>query len=149
MNIFYIDPSPIKAARMMSQKHVIKMILESGQLLSSAHYLRDQRSDLYRPAFLNHPCTIWTAENSANYTWLYQHFKELATIYYERSGRQHKTWSDLGERLAHLPIHIPDATEMTPTPLVMPKEYWVEGDSIGSYRNYYEAEKLFTDADLS
>ena len=132
----------------MSYKHVIKMTLECGQLLSGAHYLCDQVNTLYRPSHLNHPCTIWTASNSANYVWLYNHFKELATIYRERSGRDHKTWTDLHERLSLLPLNIPQVSEMSPMPLnSVPEQYRVLGDPLQSYRNYYEAEKLFTDDD--
>jgi len=41
MNIFYLDKDPIKAAEMSCDKHVCKMIIESAQMLSTAHRIID------------------------------------------------------------------------------------------------------------
>jgi len=41
MNVFYLDRNPITAAQMHCDKHVVKMILEYAQLLSTAHRLLD------------------------------------------------------------------------------------------------------------
>ena len=41
MNIFVLDRDPIQAAKYMCDKHVVKMILESCQLLSTAHRVLD------------------------------------------------------------------------------------------------------------
>ena len=41
MNIFYLDRDPVIAAQMMCDKHVVKMILESAQMLSTAHRVLD------------------------------------------------------------------------------------------------------------
>ena len=38
MNIFYLDSDPIIAAQMQCDKHVVKMILESTQLLYTANH---------------------------------------------------------------------------------------------------------------
>ena len=43
MNIFCLDQDPHLAARMHCDKHVVKMILEYGQMLSTAHRMRDGR----------------------------------------------------------------------------------------------------------
>ena len=51
MNIFYLDPRPDTAAEMHCDKHVVKMIIEYGQLLSTAHRVLDgddAHPDLYR-----------------------------------------------------------------------------------------------------
>ena len=54
MNIFILDKNPITAAQMLCDRHVPKMIVESGQMLSTAHRLLDgipekRRSNLVRP----------------------------------------------------------------------------------------------------
>ena len=37
MNIFYLDKNPKRAAQLQYNKHVVKMILESAQMLCTAH----------------------------------------------------------------------------------------------------------------
>ena len=41
MNIFYLDTDPVLAAQMQCDKHVVKMILESAQMLCTAHRVLD------------------------------------------------------------------------------------------------------------
>ena len=61
MNIFYLDKDPVKAAQVQYNKHVVKMILESAQMLCTAHHVYgDPDSVPYKQAHLNHPSTIWT-----------------------------------------------------------------------------------------
>ena len=72
MNIFYIDKDPIKAAQMACDKHVVKMILETAQLLCTAHRVIDgvdlqmnsllEETTMYRATHINHPSTKWVRE---------------------------------------------------------------------------------------
>jgi hypothetical protein len=82
MNIFYLDKNPVIAAQMMCDKHVVKMILESAQMLSTA--VRVQSGDetanelgLYKMAHKNHPSTIWARTSYFNFIWLYKHMIAL------------------------------------------------------------------------
>ena len=64
MNIFYLSRDPHEAARLQCDRHVVKMILETAQMLCTAHrYLDgDERADklgMYKTAHLNHPSTKW------------------------------------------------------------------------------------------
>ena len=82
MNIFYLDRNPVIAAQMMCDKHVVKMILESAQMLSTAHRVLDgddraNETGLYKMAHKNHPSTIWVRASSENYRWLWKHFDAL------------------------------------------------------------------------
>ena len=70
MNIFYLTHNPMECAEQHCDKHVVKMILEYAQLLSTAHRLLDNNQKVYKTAFKNHPSTIWTRENKSNYRWL-------------------------------------------------------------------------------
>ncbi len=108
MNIFYTDSDPKIAAQNMVDRHVVKMILESAQLLSTAHRLIDSESEdiLYKSTHINHPSSIWTRENSANYDWLYEHFIALGEEYTHRYSRKHLTIEKLGEILKTTPKNI-------------------------------------------
>ena len=72
MNIFYLDSDPYVAAKMHCDKHVVKMILESAQMLSTAHRVLDgdeyaDERGLYKMAHKNHPSTIWVRTSTDNY----------------------------------------------------------------------------------
>jgi hypothetical protein len=127
MNIFYVDKDPFKAAAMLPDKLVVKMPLESAQMLSTVHrvYNGDAWCDmagLYKTAHLNHPCTIWARESVMNYKWLYSHFHALSDEYTKRYGKVHASWSKLHKKLAEVPIHIPKF-KLTPPAQAMPDQY--------------------------
>jgi hypothetical protein len=89
MNIFYIHENPTISAKAMSNKHVVKMILESAQLLSTAHHILDKStsSELYKPTHKNHPSAIWVRQSYKNYQWLYNHFISLCEEYTKRYNK--------------------------------------------------------------
>ena len=110
MNIFYLDKDPVIAAQMSCDKHCVKMILESAQMLSTAHRVLDgdKYADdvgLYKMAHKNHPSTIWVRSSSANYDWLWKHMRALMREYTHRYGKIHAT-ERLNEPLAKLPTNI-------------------------------------------
>jgi hypothetical protein len=102
MNIFVLDPSPILAARAQHDRHVVKMILESCQMLSGAaqhseckrlQFLLDdfERELLYKPTHTNHPASKWVRESLHNFVWLTIHLDELLREYHRRfPGKTHK-----------------------------------------------------------
>ena len=79
MNIFYLHQDPVKAAQYQYNKHVVKMILESAQMLCTAHHcIMGEDADVpYKPAHRNHPSTIWARQSGQNYAWLYYHMMSL------------------------------------------------------------------------
>mgnify|MGYP001191264200 CR=1 FL=1 len=83
MNIFYLSSCPEKAAQYQYNKHVVKMILESAQLLCTAHNLLDgSDADVpYKSTHKNHPSAVWARQSSANYSWLYFHMLALGEEY--------------------------------------------------------------------
>ena len=86
MNIFYLDKDPKKCAEMHCDKHVVKMILEYAQLLSTAHRVLDGNEwadhvGLYKATHKNHPSAIWARESAGNYFWLNKLFQELCKEY--------------------------------------------------------------------
>jgi hypothetical protein len=144
MNIFYLHQSPYIAAKLQYNKHVVKMILESAQMLCTAHHVygnAEQKLNVpYKQAHLNHPSTIWTRQCRANYRWLYLHMLALGNEYTERYGKTHLTIHKCAEFLNVPPAHIPDGDFCEP-PQAMPDEYKVPGDSIKAYWNYYIGDK--------
>ncbi len=145
MNIFYLDKDPVKAAKIQYDKHVVKMVLESAQMLCTAHH---HYAELYYPtitppykkAHYNHPSTIWVRGSKEQYFWLYNHMLALGEEYTKRYGKTHLTITKCKEPLAYAPYGIPD-DGFTEPPQCMPDEYKVDGDSISAYWNYYENEK--------
>lgn len=71
MNIFVLDENPRIAASLHCDVHVVKMILETTQILCTVRHLTgDPVPDGYKPTHANHPCTKWARESSGNYLWL-------------------------------------------------------------------------------
>ena len=141
MNIFYLDSDPVKAAQVQYNKHVVKMILESAQMLCTAHHHYDNGHNVpYKKAHYNHPSTIWCRQNASQYMWLYDHMIALGKEYTKRYKKTHLTITKCKEPLRHLPLGIPDST-FTEPPQCMPDQYKVIGDSLSAYWNYYEQEK--------
>jgi len=141
MNIFYLHQDPIEAAKMQYNKHVVKMILESAQMLCTAHHeiMGDDADVPYKRAHVNHPSTIWVRRSAQNYIWLYDHFVALAKEYKKRYGKDHLSYTKCNPYLRFLPGGLP-FTGFTQPPQAMPDEYKDEC-SIQAYWNYYIAEK--------
>ena len=129
MNIFYLDSDPVKAAQVQYNKHVVKMILESAQMLCTAHHHYDNGHNVpYKKAHYNHPSTIWCRQNASQYMWLYDHMIALGKEYTKRYKKTHLTITKCAEVLKQLPPTIPE-TIFTEPPQCMPDQYKVIGDS--------------------
>ena len=100
MNIFVTDPCPIQSARNLPDKHIVKMPLETCQMLSIIYSdwyygvgkLYKSDGTPYRTAhgaFRNHPCTQWAAANQYNLAWLITHGIALCNEYTARYHKRH------------------------------------------------------------
>lgn len=158
MNIFFLDKDPRICAEMHLDKHVVKMIIEYAQLLSTAHRLLDgvsvigltpsgrkqqqwQLNDernrlLYKATHPNHPSAKWARDSAENYQWLYQLFCHLCDEYTYRYGKKHMTDEKLRNILSRIPTNISKKTFVAPW-RAMPDEVKIGNDSLASYRNYY------------
>jgi hypothetical protein len=143
MNIFYLSNDPEKAAKYMYNKHVVKMILESAQLLCTAHIISDgENANVpYKVTHKNHPSAVWVRESIANYQWLYNHMMALGEEYTRRYGKKHLTILKCSGVLSKAPVNV-TKYEFTEMPQCMPDQYKVPGNSVEAYWNYYEAEKV-------
>ena len=115
--------NPYKAAEYQYNKHVVKMILESAQMLCTAHHYYGNGDNVpYKAAHINHPSTIWVRENVLHYRWLYNHMIALGLEYTARYGKDHLTIIKCEEPLACYPPGIPEGKFIQP-PQAMPDEY--------------------------
>ena len=136
MNIFYLHKDPEKAARYQYNKHVVKMILESAQMLCTAHHHYDENTKVpYKKAHYNHPSTIWTRSDRHNYMWLYDHMMALGDEYTRRYGKKHLSIIKCWWPLSRIPNGIP-GKGFTQPPQAMPDEY-KDDCSLQAYWNYY------------
>lgn len=156
MNIFFLHESPGYAAQMMVDKHVVKMILESAQLLSTAHRVLDgkeyiddsgkrkvkrwklkgvKEKELYSATHVNHPSAKWVRENALHYMWLYSHFVSLLEEYTYRYGKQHKC-ERMCRYLGKRPSNI-DWGAFKQPPCAMDEVYIISDDAVENYRHYY------------
>lgn len=161
MNIFYLSNDPKECAKQHVDKHVVKMILEYGQLMSTAHrvldgepyygktknnrniqrwlLLDDREEVIWKASHVKHPSGIWVRASSDHYYWLYCLWLDLLEEYKHRYEKSHSA-----ERMKNLfrtlPNNIPKLGWLSdPTP-AMPDEYKTK-DVIQSYRNYYVGAK--------
>ena len=140
MNIFFLDYDPKKCAQYHNDKHVVKMILETAQLLCGVHHtISNETTNIpYKLSHKNHPCAIWSRESLSNYLYLCDLGLELCKEYTYRYGKRHKSQEVIEWCITNLP-NISDKDFTTP-PKAMPDEYKVN-DVIESYRNYYRGAK--------
>jgi hypothetical protein len=144
MNIFVLNRDPFLAAFDMCDKHVVKMILEGCQMLSTIHRMAGSHVvhapvDLYKMAFANHPCTVWARMSAENYMWLANHTHALCNEYTNRYGKTHKASEMSCWFCRHVPPNL-HHFKMTPFAQAMPDKYKHE-DAVVAYRQYYLGEK--------
>jgi len=159
MNIFYLSKDAVEAAQMMVDRHVVKMILESAQLLSTAHRVLDGKEIqyvsesgrkakryelydsrepiLYKATHINHASAVWVRRSIENYNWLVEHMFALMDEYTYRYDKKHKCSGELSYMLQSPPKKLEDY-DWTPMPSCMDDKYIISDDPITNYRNYYK-----------
>lgn len=137
MNIFVLSFNPRIAAEHHCDKHVVKMILETAQLLYTAHDVLPPGG--YKKTHLNHPCAIWTRESQDNYMWLCELGRELCKEYTYRYGKIHKTQA----HIEWLSANVPELPKLGITEIrqAMPPEY-KRPNPVEAYQTYYRENKL-------
>ena len=158
MNIFYVDKSPVLAAQALCDLHLNKMILETAQLLSTAHRINLEskpeliNENLYKSTHVNHPCNKWARASVGNYKWLYNYFWCLGDEFYYRKFKiydiENDEWVAVGEAKQHsaitklkhplwfVPINWMMDDDFYDPPQCMPDEY-KQDNTVDAYRAYY------------
>lgn len=164
MNIFFLDKNPVSCAKYHCDQHVIKMIIEYAQILSTAHRVLDGNKyitlskngrkvnrwnlssdlDYYLATHINHPSNKWVRLSKENYLWLYNLWVELCKEYTNRYNKVHATYSKLYKSLSLVPKNIPNINyiELSEEYQAMSEKYR-NSDPIIAYRNFYINEKPF------
>ena len=137
MNIFVVDENPILAAQDLCNKHNVKMVLESAQMLCSVF---PNGEAFYRRTHYNHPCSKWVRQSKQNYEWLVKHGMALCKEYTKRYGRVHKSqevikWCENNYHTIDFP-----SQSLTPFVQAMPEKYRGE-NTVEAYRDYYRSDK--------
>ena len=141
MNIFHLDKDPKICAEYHCDKHVVKMILETAQMLSTAYRKKfGNNDDLYKTAYPKHPMTIWVGDSGDNFFWSVQLLDQLLYQYTVRYKKVHKTIKISNLLHSKHKLWHTWKTKFTRPPLCMPDEYKSD-DYIQSYRNYYIGDK--------
>ncbi|WP_264722803.1 MULTISPECIES: pyrimidine dimer DNA glycosylase/endonuclease V [unclassified Wolbachia] len=153
MNIFVLDENPEIAAKMLCDKHIVKMPLETAQLLSNVFSIAlkvpnpfvsviDQDIEVpYKLTHSNHPCSLWARQSKGNFCWLIEYGKELCKEYTWRYKRKHKSekvidWCDSNKDLL-----IFRSTDMQTFIQALPDQYKCSS-AVEAYRRYYLKEKM-------
>jgi hypothetical protein len=140
MNIFVLDLDPLIAAKYHCDKHVVKMTLETAQLLSSAHRVTKSpyADSLYALTHANHPCSIWVRASEENYLWTLELFNSLSNEYTRRYGKTHLSFKKYSELFKNIP-NIPKKG-LTPFARCFSKHQYAM-DIVSAYRQFYIDEK--------
>lgn len=139
VNIFYLDTNPECAARYQCDKHVVKMVLESAQIMCAVlHRYGISFTGIYKPTHTNHPSVRWAGDSQLNYSWLAQHAVYLCLEYQRRYNRKHKSQYVIAKCIDWLD-RIPNGP-FTEPPQCMPEKYHDE-NTVDAYRRYYFFEK--------
>lgn len=163
MNIFAVDQCPVIAAQSHFDLHVNKMVVEVGQLLSTAHRVLDGKKEiiienkrkktiythptlddvLYKATHVDHPSAVWIRQSSENYNWAYRYFGALCNEFTHRYNKSHLTKEKLLDVLRDAPNKIPVGSQ-TPFAIAFKKfpKCVVMFDKIKSYRNFYLTKQL-------
>ena len=134
MNIFILDSDPVVAARSQIDKHVVKMPLETAQLLCTAARVHGATCVRYKATHGKHPCTLWAGTTRGNYAWLLEHGLALASEYTRRYGKIHASEAVIADAFRFRGL-IPEGVLM-PFAQAMPDEYR-NADAVRAYRSYY------------
>jgi hypothetical protein len=137
MNIFILDNDPRLAAQYHCDKHVVKMVTETAQMLCAVLILSGETAP-YRLTHKNHPCTKWAMSSLSNWMWLKRLGLHLNDEYNYRYG-MHKIHK-AGEVIKSLPAPKIQDLGLTPFPQAMPDQY-KDADPVKAYRSYYAGEK--------
>jgi hypothetical protein len=140
MNIFVLDYDPSIAASYHCDKHVVKMVVEYAQILSTVVRKQLDVDFLYKPTHINHPCTIWAGQSRENYKWLCELGKYLGYTYTMRYKKIHKSSLIIEEATKYIDILTFSQEDLTPFAQAMPDIY-KHADAVTAYRQYYLGDK--------
>ncbi len=138
MNIFVLDHDIPTCARYHADQHVVKMILESAQMLCTVVNLSGGKA-AYRSTHTRHPCTVWAARSRSNWIWL----RRLALALNGEYRYRFRAASDHESARVIRGLSVPGIADhgLTEFAQAMPDGYRVPGNPVEAYRRFYIGEK--------
>ena len=138
MNIFILDRDIKTCARYHADQHVVKMILESAQMLCTVVNRTGGRAP-YKSTHAKHPCTLWVGKSLSNWRWLCR----LALALNQEYRYRYRTVSDHKSASVIRDLPLPELADigLTEFAQAMPEQYKVPGDAVRAYRQFYIGEK--------
>lgn len=138
MNIFFVHNDPVVAAQQLCDKHIVKMCLETAQILCSVSWRYGVPAP-YKATHKHHPMVLWAGNTLDNWRWTISHGTALCAEYSVRYGRKHKA----GDKIEWCEFNggRPVNGEFTTPPLCMPDLYKSDNYT-AAYRNYYIGDKV-------
>jgi len=136
MNIFYLHPAAPMSAGLHADIHVGKMLVESAQLLCTAHHMMGSEAP-YKKSHQHGRFALWVRESPMHYRWLWELARQLGRENMKRTGKRHKTEEilplieALPPELAKLPA------TWSPPPLSEDAKTFWDGDHISTMRKFY------------
>lgn len=138
MNIFVLSDNQQQAAEWHLDKHIVKMPLETAQMLCTALHFQNCQDVPYKPAHVKHPCTLWTAESKYNFLWLCELGFSLCKEYTFRYGKIHKCQEVIN--FCYKNYNLLPNTPRTTFVQAMPDEH-KRPNPIDGYQEYYRKAK--------
>lgn len=152
MNIFVLDYDISLAAKYHCDKHIVKMVLETAQLLSGVKILHGETA-AYKMSkgHLGHPCTKWAAESLDNFNWLHELGLELCDEYTRRYNKTHLSQEKVIDCI--VPPKTLTSKGLTPFARAFRRTMPAENlkrlldteDVVDAYRLYYNLDKPFAE----
>jgi len=143
VNIFFLDQKLVTCCRYHCDKHVVKMIVESAQILCTVNQQLGHTFEQapYKMSHAKHPCVLWCLGSLSNWKWLQEFTLSLNDEY------KHRYSKDVDHKSAIVARNLIDPLlldfGLTERPQCMPEKYRVPGDAVVAYRNYYIGEKQY------
>lgn len=155
MNIFFTSSDPVEAAQNLCSAHVLKMSIESMQMLATNAILCGATEDqlpltksgsIVKKTHQNHPSTVWARQSRSNYRWLARHAKAICAEYTKAYGKIHFCEKGI-DKLSSLDYLIPDG-ELTTFAVAISQDSLCRQVSgfesfsvVNKYRTYYIKDK--------
>ena len=165
MNIFYLSRNLKNCAKYHCDKHVVKMMTEYAQILSTAHRVLDgnetvtltksgrrytrylfEKTDwrepkLYKSVHAGHPSVVWTYSSREHYVYLYDLWVQLHEEFKRRYNKNHASYDKLWDALMMTPKNIEDNGWTDPPPAIKGYDWLITSDIVETYRNFYIHDK--------
>lgn len=152
MQLFFLSLCPREAARMACDKHVVKMCLETAQIISTVWWkVFRSRYNLYRSfgwltkqwTVPTHPAIMWVGESHANYQWTLEYWGALLSEYtlrYKKTHAYQSLYNNIVTMMPDPPLARDEFVVMSPQFQAVPEDLKSD-DPVETYRRFYIRDK--------